>query len=127
MLTTIDKGNYLKGMMIVARLDNKLMDREKEIIRDIANRLGFSRDFYEEVLKNLMINEHIKNTPITFSSPVITRVFLREALKLAYIDSDLAPEELDWLQKTAEVNNINAKEFEAFVAEFIEKQKDEAA
>ncbi|MBK7866459.1 MAG: hypothetical protein IPJ75_05425 [Ignavibacteriales bacterium] len=51
MLTTIDKSNYLKGLLIVARLDERLIDRERDQIRNVATRLGFSKDFYEETLK----------------------------------------------------------------------------
>lgn len=126
-LTTLDKSNYLKGMLIVARLDNKLIEREKDVIRDVATRLGFSRDFYEEVLKNLMINENISDSPLMFSSPAITQIFLDEALKLAYIDSDLARAEIDWLRKTAEINGITYDQFNDYVNSFLASKKEEAA
>ncbi len=126
-LTTLDKSNYLKGMLIVARLDYKLIEREKEIIRDVATRLGFSRDFYEDVLKNLMINENISDSPLMFSSPAITRIFLGEALKLACIDSELAPAEIDWLRKTAALNHIDQDEFEKYIDDFLMRKKEEAA
>ncbi len=126
-LTTLDKSNYLKGMLIVARLDNKLIEREKEIIRDVATRLGFSRDFYEDVLKNLMINENISDNPLAFSSPAITQIFLEEALHLAYIDNELARSEIDWLRKTAEINGLGHTQFNDFMNEFIAKKKEEAA
>ncbi len=126
-LTTLDKSNYLKGMLIVARLDNKLIEREKDVIRDVATRLGFSRDFYEEVLKNLMINENISDNPLMFSSPAITQIFLDEALKLAYIDSDLARAEIDWLRKTAEINGIAHNQFNDYVNDFLTRKKEEAA
>ena len=126
-LTTLDKSNYLKGMLIVARLDYKLIEREKEIIRDVATRLGFSRDFYEDVLKNLMINENISDSPLMFSSPAITRIFLGEALQLACIDSELAPAEIDWLRKTAVLNQIDHDEFEKYVDDFLMRKNEEAA
>ncbi|KAA0253955.1 MAG: hypothetical protein EDM75_11365, partial [Chlorobiota bacterium] len=97
------------------------------VIRDVATRLGFSRDFYEEVLKNLMINENISDNPLMFSSPAITQIFLDEALKLAYIDSDLARAEIDWLRKTAEINGIAHNQFNDYVNDFLTRKKEEAA
>ncbi|GAB1441885.1 hypothetical protein MASR2M39_07200 [Ignavibacteriales bacterium] len=118
MLTTIDKSNYLKGMLIVARLDDRLIDRERDQIRNVATRLGFSKDFYEETLKNLMINENISDSPLMFSSPAIAEIFLNEALSLAYADNVLSKAELDWLRKTAEINGISSQKFTEFLASF---------
>ena len=55
MFTLIDKSNYLKGLLILAKKDNQLRDSEKNIIRSVAQRLGFSKDFYEETLQNLKV------------------------------------------------------------------------
>jgi hypothetical protein len=118
MLTTIDKSNYLKGLLIVARLDDRLIDRERDQIRNVATRLGFSKDFYEETLKNLMINENISDNPLMFSSPAIAEIFLNEALNLAYADNELSKVELDWLRKTAEINGISGQKFTEFLASF---------
>lgn len=118
MLTTIDKSNYLKGLLIVARLDERLIDRERDQIRNVATKLGFSKDFYEETLKNLMINENISDNPLMFSSPAIAEIFLNEALSLAYADNDLSKVELDWLRKTAEINGIPGQKFTEFLASF---------
>ncbi|MBK6680632.1 MAG: TerB family tellurite resistance protein [Ignavibacteriales bacterium] len=118
MLTTIDKSNYLKGLLIVARLDDRLIDRERDQIRNVATRLGFSKDFYEETLKNLMINENISDNPLMFSSPAIAEIFLNEALNLAYADNELSKVELDWLRKTAEINGIPNQKFTEFLASF---------
>lgn len=118
MLTTLDKSNYLKGLLIVARLDERLIDRERDQIRNVATRLGFSKDFYEDVLKNLMINENISDSPLMFSSPAIAEIFLNEALSLAYADNVLSPQELDWLRKTAEINGISSQKFTEFLASF---------
>lgn len=118
MLTTIDKSNYLKGLLIVARLDERLIDRERDQIRNVATRLGFSKDFYEETLKNLMINENISDNPLMFSSSAIAEIFLNEALNLAYADNELSKVELDWLRRTAEINGISSQKFTEFVASF---------
>ena len=47
----IDRSNYLKGLLITAKKNQQLTEKEKEIIRKFSNRLGFSQDFFEEVLR----------------------------------------------------------------------------
>ncbi len=128
MLTQLDKSNYLKGLLIVARIDNSLIDKEKDIIRNVATKLGFSKDFYEEVIKNLMINENISDNPLSFSSAAITEVFIDEALNLAFSDNDLSRPEVDWLRKTAEMNGISNHRFSEILTNFtILKQKEIAS
>ncbi|MBN8545958.1 MAG: hypothetical protein J0L60_07470 [Ignavibacteria bacterium] len=125
MLTQLDKSNYLKGLLIVARIDNSLIDQEKDIIRNVATKLGFSKDFYEEVIKNLMINENISDNPLMFSSAAITEVFIDEALNLAFSDNDLSGPEVDWLKKTAEMNGISNHRFSEILTNFTNlKQKE---
>ena len=58
-IPVIDKSNYLKGLLITARKDKILAESEKKIIRKIGERLGFSSDFYEETLNNLLRNKYL--------------------------------------------------------------------
>ncbi|MBK7866460.1 MAG: hypothetical protein IPJ75_05430 [Ignavibacteriales bacterium] len=65
-----------------------------------------------------MINENISDNPLMFSSPAIAEIFLNEALSLAYADNDLSKAELEWLRKTAEINDIPSQKFTEFLASF---------
>lgn len=107
----IDRSNYLKGLLITARKDKKLVDSEKKIIRDIAEKLGFASDFYEETLKNLLANKYINEEPIKFSDKKIAESFLIDGLKLAYSDNFVESSEIEWLKKTAKENDISEKWF----------------
>lgn len=113
-----DKSNYLKGLLIVARKDNQLAEQEKDIIRGIADKLGFATDFYEETLKNLLLNKYINEEPPFFSNPKIAQSFILDGLKLAFADNHVSEKELEWLKKTAAVNSINEKWFEEQVNSF---------
>lgn len=53
-ISILDKSNYLKGLLIVAKKDKQLAEQEKKIIRHCAEKLGFARDFYENTLKDLL-------------------------------------------------------------------------
>lgn len=114
-LTIIDKSNYLKGLLILARKDDRLVENEKKIIREAAKRLGFSKDFYEETLRNLMNNKYLVDSPIKFSSAEVAKLFISEGIELAATDNDLCREEVDWLKSVASENDISQSWFEETV------------
>lgn len=119
MFTVLDRSSYLKGLLVLAKKDEKLVESEKEIIRDIASRFGFSKDFYEETMRNLMANKYIGDEPVVFSDTAIARMFLQDGLKLAFADDEFDAKELDWLKKTADANQIEKELFDSFLEEFM--------
>ena len=119
-LTLIDKSNYLKGLLVVAKKDNQLTEPEKKIIRNIALKLGFATDFYEDTLKGLLSNKYIGDSPIKFSDKKIAESFVADGLKLAFSDQMVSEKEIDWLKATAEENGIDSEWF----SEKIKKNKE---
>ena len=107
-----DKSNYLKGLLILAKRDKVLAESEEQIIKDIASRLGFSSDFYEYTLENLIVNEFLSEEPVQFSNTTIAQSFLLDGLRLAHSDKHLDEREIGWLQDTATKNNIDAQWFD---------------
>jgi hypothetical protein len=105
----IDRSNYLKGLLITARKDKQLTDSEKNMIRKLSERLGFSADFFEETISNLLENKYIKDDPIIFSKQNIAKSFIEDGLRLSLIDKTLSTHELEWLKQTADVNGIDEK------------------
>jgi|SRR5690554_2568452 len=114
----IDKSNYLKGLLIIARKDKKLADSEKKIISGIAESLGFAKDFYEEVLHNLLANKYIDEQPLKFSDKKIAESFVLDGLRLIYSDEYVEANEIDWLRKVAEENSIDEKWFNERLTSF---------
>lgn len=110
--TQLDKSNYLKGLLIIARKDNQLAESEKQILKQIALKLGFAKDFYEETIKNLLYNEHIKDEPIKFTTKQIAESFISDGLKLAFSDKKIHGAELEWLKETASINSLDQTWFE---------------
>ncbi|MDP2303359.1 MAG: hypothetical protein Q8N03_13155 [Ignavibacteria bacterium] len=106
MFTLLDKSEYLKGLLILARRNNSLDEKEKLVIRNVANRLGFSKDFYEDTLKYLLGNKYITEEPIKFSNPAIARLFVKDGLELAYSDNELCERELNWLKSIVNENHL---------------------
>lgn len=106
-IPVLDRSNYLKGLLITAKLDRHLTDKEKTIIKGISDKLGFATDFYNETIRGLLSNKYISEDPITFSDSKIARSFLSDAIKLAATDGDLSEIEMKWLKETAKLNNID--------------------
>lgn len=110
----IDRSNYLKGLLITARLDKELSSKEKEMLKTISEKLGFASDFFDETIKNLLTNKYIDTSPIIFSNKDIATSFLTDAISLAFINNIITREEIEWLKSVAIVNGLNS--------DFIEKQ-----
>ena len=110
-LTLIDKSNYLKGLLIVAKKDNQLTEPEKKIIRNIALKLGFATDFYEDTLRDLLGNKYIIENPIKFSSKKVAESFVSDGLKLAFADEMVSEKEIEWLKATSLENEIKEEWF----------------
>ena len=112
-ITQLDKSNYLKGLLIVAKKDKQLTDPEKKILKSIANKLGFAKDFYEDTIRDLLANKYIIETPIKFSEKKIAESFIFDGLKLAYADDIVSDNEISWLRNTAIENDLNNDWFES--------------
>ena len=110
----MDRSNYLKGLLITARLDKELSSKEKEMLKTISEKLGFASDFFDETIKNLLTNKYIDTSPIIFSNKDIATSFLTDAISLAFINNIITREEIEWLKSVAIVNGLNS--------DFIEKQ-----
>jgi len=94
-------------LLITARKDNQLSETEISIIKKIATRLGFSSDFFEETISNLLHNKYITEEPIKFSRQDIAESFIEDGLKLALSDDTITEEETKWLKNTAKENGID--------------------
>jgi DnaJ-domain-containing protein 1 len=119
-IPTLDRSNYLKGLVILARQDKRLVDNERDVIRDVAQRFGFSRDFYEDVLRNLMANKYIKDDPFRFSSREIAESFLTDGFKLALSDNSFDNTELVWLKSVAAMNEIPEDKFRELLNDYLQ-------
>lgn len=103
----VDKSTYLKGLLILARKDRRISEEDKKFIISAAEFLGFSSDFYMEVLETFLVNKHIKNDPVEFRDGIIARHFISDAITLACLNNGISKAELEWLVETAKTNFVN--------------------
>ena len=77
------------------------------------------KNFCEHAVSEILENEFVDDTPPQFSSREIAVYFIDDGLTIALSDYDLHAEELRWLSRTAEVNNISVLEFNHLIREFL--------
>jgi len=111
LFTVLDKSNYLRGLLIVAKMNNKIDDGEKDIITTASSRFGFSQDFLAETMQNILANDFVSTTPIQFSKPIVAQEFIEECLRLIISKDDPAPRELLWLHEVAKINKLDDEWF----------------
>jgi len=111
LFTIRDKSNYLKGLLIVAKMNNKIDDGEKDIITNASTRFGFSQDFINETMQNILANDFVSAAPIQFSEPEVAQEFIGECLHLVISKDDPAPREILWLNEVAKINQLDDEWF----------------
>jgi len=107
-----DRGKYLRGLLIMVKMDKFISEMDRKIIINTAKHLGYSADFYEGILNTLMRNEYIGNEPIMFDSINLAKHFLIDAINLAGANKNLSNEKINWLKSTASMNLVDRNWFE---------------
>ncbi|MEJ2494093.1 MAG: hypothetical protein P8Y79_07170 [Ignavibacteriaceae bacterium] len=114
----IDRSNYLRGLLVLAKKDNQVSEHEKKIILDAGKKLGFSSSFCEEILNTILHNDCVCHEPIKFDNYTVAKSFIIDGIKLSLSGKDITNDELQWLRKSAEKNNISKKWVDKQVANF---------
>jgi hypothetical protein len=94
-------------MLLLARQDEKINMKEKELLMKIGKILRFNQQFCEQTIDDLLQNEHITELPLQFSTKEWAEIFLKDGIKIAYSDHQLHVEEYNWLLQIALNNKIS--------------------
>ena len=76
-------------------------------MHNIGKTLSFDRKFIENAMNELLENKYLGNEPPVFSQKQYAEAFLRDAIKLACVDNEVASKEFDWLQSIAVSNGLS--------------------
>lgn len=107
MLTDLDKSNYLRGLLILSRLDHVISDFEKKALIVIGKILEFDPHFCSDAIEELADNQYISEKPPIFSNRRIGLAFINDSLKLAFSDHVFHLKELRWIKNVARLNSID--------------------
>jgi hypothetical protein len=121
-LPLLDRSNYYKGLLVLARKDRTIDPRERELMIRVGRMLDFDKRFCEAAIDDLLRNPHITDEPIVFPTQEIAECFLRDGLRLAIVDEEIHPEELAWLKTVARVNGLTTEWLDAEAKRLGEKE-----
>lgn len=108
-MTDWDRSNYLRGLLIISRLDLTVSDYEKLAMIRLAKILGFDPHFCSEAVEELAENSYISEKPPVFSEKEIGISFLSDSLMLAFSDGNFHLNELRWIRNVAKANGLDKK------------------
>ncbi len=115
------KSHYYKGLLVLLRRDRIVDKREKDLMLQIGEILGFDKRFCEATINELLSNANITRDPVFFSDKAIKECFFRDAIRLALVDGNLHPSELRWLRRVAHVNGLTDQWLDTLVQEIQKK------
>ena len=118
----LDRSNYFKGLLLLVGKDQKVSEAEKDMIFTVGKTLGFEKSFFEGAVKDLLENEHIDQNPPVFSQRRYAEAFLRDGIKLAFVDNNLDQEEFEWLHSVARKNGITNDWLKSEFSSFMNKK-----
>jgi|BarGraIncu00222A_1022003.scaffolds.fasta_scaffold17964_1 hypothetical protein len=106
-LTLLDKSNYLRGLLILIGKDKNIAIKEKELFLRLSKTLGFSEEFCNNAVNELLVNNYIIEDPPKFSDVEIAKAFLKDGIQLAFADGSLHLYEMNWLNFVGDKNNVD--------------------
>jgi hypothetical protein len=101
-----DKGNYYRGLLVLARRDREIDPRERELLIQLGIMLDFDRRFCEAAIDDALKNRYLTDEPIKFEEREAAERFLIDGIRLALVDEKIAPREYAWLRAVAGANGI---------------------
>ena len=104
-----DKSNYLTGLLVLTGKNINIKNVEDKIIRFIAGELGFNPSFIDESILKIKVHKYIIEELPVFSGSEIAQVFLKDAIRFAFVDSTLHLNELQWMSAIALKNKLSGQ------------------
>ena len=121
LLTTLDRSNYFKGLLLLIGKDQKVTDSEKYLLMGAGKVLGFEKNFCNNAISELLENTYLSEDAPVFSQKVIAQCFIKDGMKIALSDTDMNPNELEWLKDVADVNGIEFDQFSESLKSYVKE------
>ena len=107
-MTLVDKGECFRAFLILVGRDSIITKDERALLIGIGKMLDFERQFCETAIDDLLENRYINTTAPLFSHQEIARAFLKDAIRIAFVDADFHSAEVEWLESIAKKNDVSA-------------------
>lgn len=115
-MSQLEKSNYFRGLLVLVGKDRIVDPTERALMIAVGQTLDFDPRFCEAAIDDLLRNRYLTDEPILFSMRQAAECFLRDAIRVAIVDSALHPQELKWLRIIARTNGLPMKWLDAEIA-----------
>ncbi len=123
----LDRSKYLKGLLILARKDNQITPKEREILKKVGKNLSFEERFIETAINEVLDNEYLTEEPPVFSNIYAAESFIKNGILLASVDKRIDRRELLFLTRVAEANKIGKEQLRKMLLEFCKPENIEGS
>lgn len=111
-----EKSEYFRGLLVVMAADGDVHHLEKATIRRVIEPFGFSEEYIEECMADILKNTHVSHAAPLFRNRQHALNFLCDALLIAFADGEMHMAEQSWLTSAAEANGIASEWLDAQMA-----------
>jgi hypothetical protein len=108
-ISVIDASNYFKGLLLLIGKDRRITEAEAKLVKRIGISLGFEKEFCENAIHDILVNNYIADEPPVFSSKELAEKFIKDGLVVAASDNEMHSAEIEWLKTTAKKNGIETR------------------
>lgn len=119
-ISFVDKSNYYRGLLVLARRDQTIEPRERELVLQFGKILDFDWRFCEAAIDDVLKNRHVTEEPVTFADRETAERFLRDGIRLALVDEKIERREFSWLRAVAQANGLTEEWLDAEIRRFLQ-------
>jgi hypothetical protein len=111
-ISLMDRGLYFRGLMLLLRQDREVSQGERDLMMRLGRAFSFAREFCQGAIDEILTNPYMMGKPPLFLDPAVARSFLRDGLRLAWMDGAIHPRERRWLRAAAVRNGLDWSAYE---------------
>jgi hypothetical protein len=106
-MSLFEKSECFRAFLLLVGVDGQIASDERQVLLTIGKKLDFEYRFCETAIDDLLENRFISSDPPIFSRKEIAESFLRDGIRIAFLDDQLHPNEADWLARIAQRNGLS--------------------
>ena len=122
-----EKVEFVKGIIRLAKVDQKIALEEKSFLDELVVRIGLDSKYIPEFRKLLFSKDDLSTIKVSFDNKKKSILFLKEAIQLCKVDGEYHEKEKAEIDKIAKEMGVSAnavKEIEDWADKGIQWQKD---
>jgi hypothetical protein len=119
-INPLDRSNYFRGLLVLAGYEKNITENKKEILKKVANILGFNHHFIDKAIEDFFENDFIIEEPPVFSDFYFAETFIKDGIRISLSDKILKLDQIEWLSAIAAKNNLSRQWFFIELENFLE-------